>query len=210
MGNSNIRTIVHHADGTYTVTEQEVTGRYDASTITRDNPYGSQTPVGPPKMAKPTKEELAVIQKRREELAKANKVYEQKHQEYLQAQAAMQAEKSEEQDEFLAILRIETEERRRRVEQRQLELAQQMSAFGNTQNNPLPVVEVAPPPNSINVICGICASDFDKRSSEAAYLECTHWYHYDCINEWTRKGHHTCPECRHNCAHLNKVKMPDN
>ena len=77
----------------------------------------------------------------------------------------------------------------------------------NTQNNPLPVVEVAPPPKSISENCSICASDFDKRSSEAAFLECAHWYHYDCINEWTRKGHHTCPECRTNLSEINRIKM---
>ena|SRR3990167_2698375 len=81
--------------------------------------------------------------------------------------------------------------------------------LGNT-HNPLPVVEVAPPPKSLTVTCCVCAEDFDKRSSEAAFIECTHWYHFNCIKEWTDKGHKNCPECRVNTAEIYRVKMPDN
>ena len=81
-------------------------------------------------------------------------------------------------------------------------------ALGNT-HNPLPVVEVAPPPKHITENCSVCLQDFDKRSSEAAFIECTHWYHFNCIKEWTDKGHKNCPECRKETECIYRMKLAD-
>jgi Ring finger domain len=90
------------------------------------------------------------------------------------------------------------------------QLLMQTGIIGNTSAaSLLPVEEVAPPPNDISENCSICLVDFNKRSGEAAFLECMHWYHFNCIKEWTDKGHKNCPECRKDSGCIFKIALGD-
>src|SRR3990167_6949942 len=83
------------------------------------------------------------------------------------------AQEMRRQHELLANLRQQMLESLTRMQQRPNHLLEAMLPnLGNT-HNPLPVVEVAPPPNSITHPCAICAVDFDKRASEASSEEHT-------------------------------------
>ena len=226
---TKIRHITRGPDGQEFVEEETFAGEYSGDQQMHGgyhhqyfiNNYGYQGYPGPGyhhqpgrpgphgrRQVQPTEAELRYMeQRRREEEAEMQRSLEEQRERQRRQEAL-----NREHEAHLANLRADMEARRQRLEANRHQWMQSMLGGGgarNTQNNPLPVVEVAPPPNSMIHTCAICASDFDKRSSEAAYLECTHWYHYDCINEWTRKGHHTCPECRQNCSSVNKIKMPD-
>ena len=47
----------------------------------------------------------------------------------------------------------------------------------------------------IKELCYICHDDFNKEL-KVIRLECTHFYHRDCIDNWFDKQH-TCPICRY-------------
>src|SRR3990167_5436403 len=93
--------------------------------------------------------------------------------ERIRAEMREMEERNRRQDEHLANLRQQMLESLTRMQQRPNHLLEAMLPnLGNT-HNPLPVVEVAPPPNSITHTCAICAEDFDKRASEASSEEHT-------------------------------------
>ena len=48
--------------------------------------------------------------------------------------------------------------------------------------------------SSIKDECSICYDDMDRMTDEAAYLDCLHWYHADCLMEWLKKKP-KCPKC---------------
>ena len=50
-------------------------------------------------------------------------------------------------------------------------------------------------------ICPICLGEESKTSPQAAFLECLHWYHYECIHDWFKKQK-SCPVCQHKCDHV--------
>lgn len=73
----------------------------------------------------------------------------------------------------------------------------------------LNIVTVDGPRNSIIMVCPICQEDLDKKSPEGAYIDCMHWYHFQCISEWTRRGNHDCPQCKHRTKQIFKVGIKD-
>jgi hypothetical protein len=51
--------------------------------------------------------------------------------------------------------------------------------------------------------CPICWSDFRRREMVTTLIcDEKHVFHTDCIEEWIRKGHNTCPLCRLPIANL--------
>lgn len=46
--------------------------------------------------------------------------------------------------------------------------------------------------NKFDVECSICLKSFNK---DKVYLNCNHFFHKNCINDWRRRSN-TCPYCR--------------
>lgn len=52
--------------------------------------------------------------------------------------------------------------------------------------------------------CAICQEDLNKRHGDSAYIDCMHWYHFDCIKPWlSRKSE--CPICKHPTNQVFKI-----
>jgi hypothetical protein len=47
---------------------------------------------------------------------------------------------------------------------------------------------------SVSDVCVICTDNFDRNSPNAAYFECNHWFHYNCITQWIQRKN-KCPHC---------------
>ena len=62
-------------------------------------------------------------------------------------------------------------------------------------NNEVEVVNVNYGKKSIIDTCPICQEELDKIEIESCYLECTHWFHFNCIHHWYKKGKKSCPHC---------------
>lgn len=45
------------------------------------------------------------------------------------------------------------------------------------------------------VICAICQEDLARTEKECALLECMHWFHFDCLQNWL-KFKSQCPDCK--------------
>ena len=52
--------------------------------------------------------------------------------------------------------------------------------------------------------CSICYSTLCKRSHNACYLDCIHWFHFTCIRKWADKSSE-CPVCRTTFFKLSKL-----
>ena len=61
--------------------------------------------------------------------------------------------------------------------------------------NPLPTDRIRPPNRDIVETCSICQEEFNKRVDPVCYLDCTHWYHFNCITRWL-ENKRSCPCCK--------------
>ena len=52
--------------------------------------------------------------------------------------------------------------------------------------------------------CSICLGDLDKKSKDSAFLECLHWYHHKCIEDWFKKTK-ICPICQHKTEDIYRI-----
>lgn len=78
--------------------------------------------------------------------------------------------------------------------------------LGGIPQRELQVIEVDGPKNSLTQLCSICHEDLDKKLPESAYLDCMHWFHYECIKAWTTRGKAECPNCKTEANQLFKIK----
>jgi hypothetical protein len=46
----------------------------------------------------------------------------------------------------------------------------------------------------IQEVCVVCTESFCKSNTTAAYLPCSHWYHFSCVSKWLQLKN-TCPQC---------------
>lgn len=52
--------------------------------------------------------------------------------------------------------------------------------------------------------CAICQDELNKRHGDSAYIDCMHWYHFECIKPWlSRKPE--CPTCKNPTNHIFKI-----
>ena len=58
---------------------------------------------------------------------------------------------------------------------------------------------------SIIDICPICQEELDKIEPGSSYLECTHWFHFDCIDIWYQRARRSCPQCNSNSDVIYKI-----
>ena len=57
----------------------------------------------------------------------------------------------------------------------------------------------------IDPTCSICQSSFEEEILETGKddiikLNCGHYFHSSCINEWLKNYNHTCPICKSECG----------
>ena len=57
--------------------------------------------------------------------------------------------------------------------------------------------------------CAICQEELNKRNGESAYLDCMHWYHFECIKPWLLHKRE-CPTCKHEANHIFKIYDENN
>lgn len=53
--------------------------------------------------------------------------------------------------------------------------------------------------------CSICFNPIFKKGFNACYLECFHWYHFECLKGWCSESRQ-CPVCRRDFTNILKVK----
>lgn len=53
--------------------------------------------------------------------------------------------------------------------------------------------------------CSICLNSIFKKSYNSCYLECLHWYHFECLKCWCSQSRQ-CPVCRRDFINILKVK----
>ena len=67
------------------------------------------------------------------------------------------------------------------------------------------VVNVDCGKKSIIDTCPICQEELDKIEFGSSYLECFHWFHFDCIEYWYQKGKKSCPQCNSKSDVISKI-----
>ncbi len=72
-------------------------------------------------------------------------------------------------------------------------------------SNKLPVHKVQAPSKDLIEECAICTEEFNKRCDDVAYIDCMHWYHRKCIEEWLQRKNE-CVVCRQETATIFKTK----
>ena len=53
--------------------------------------------------------------------------------------------------------------------------------------------------------CAICFNPLYKQNTNTCYLECLHWYHFNCLSDWSKRKTH-CPVCRRDFDIILKLK----
>lgn len=53
--------------------------------------------------------------------------------------------------------------------------------------------------------CSICFTPIYKKGQNSCYLECVHWYHFECLKIWCSQSRN-CPVCRTQFVNILKVK----
>lgn len=77
------------------------------------------------------------------------------------------------------------------------------------QAPPITVEEVEGAAKDIHDKCAICQEDLNRRDFDSSYLNCMHWYHYECIKAWLERKSE-CPTCKHETTNIFKIFDPNN
>lgn len=77
--------------------------------------------------------------------------------------------------------------------------------LNTAEGGQIEIVEIEPPKADIKEQCSICQCTMSKRYEEVAYIDCMHWFHYDCIKEWLIRKN-KCVICKSQVGQLFKVK----
>lgn len=67
------------------------------------------------------------------------------------------------------------------------------------------VIDIDSRPRAENYHCPICQEVDCKSKPGSAYLDCMHWYHYDCVEAWIKSGKTCCPLCKNDTYHVYKI-----
>ena len=59
----------------------------------------------------------------------------------------------------------------------------------------VPFSRVAPNPQSSWSTCPVCQEELDRAAAGSCFVDCNHWYHFDCLSKWVVKAG-TCPMCK--------------
>jgi Ring finger domain len=53
--------------------------------------------------------------------------------------------------------------------------------------------------------CAICTEEFNKRCDDVAFIDCMHWFHRKCIEDWLGRKNE-CVVCRSQTATIYKTR----
>lgn len=59
-----------------------------------------------------------------------------------------------------------------------------------------------------HVACSICQYELERKEYECGLLECMHWFHFDCLQNWL-KFKSQCPDCKKSVGSVAKLPKLD-
>lgn len=59
-----------------------------------------------------------------------------------------------------------------------------------------------------HVTCSICQYELERKEYECGLLECMHWFHFDCIQNWL-KFKSQCPDCKKSVGSVARLPKLD-
>lgn len=78
----------------------------------------------------------------------------------------------------------------------------------NSENGMMIIVEPFQNRNQkANVTCSICQDELQRQEYECGLLECMHWFHFDCLQNWL-KFKSQCPDCKKSVGSV--ARLPKN
>jgi Ring finger domain len=105
------------------------------------------------------------------------------------------------------MLRSTTSEEERRIVQQLNNQAGQQPKSAEIAKDAVRRIEIEAPKTDAKDTCMICTDEFCKKGPDSSFLECMHWFHASCLNQWIdTKGISVCPECRRGSSVVYIVK----